>query len=173
LCGSPIEAIDEGGNHVHAGRENVGMAGLFDESTPEAKQMNAAIARWHRGQQSSGSPAVAGAPEMGERLSRALSDLETAERAKDPDAIAYCEHRLCQLVTEARQTRSARQEAERPRNPDGTYATFDGGYRGPRRRVEHHSMDEAANALMQRALLRSREEREAAAADPGQTTYVP
>jgi hypothetical protein len=106
------------------------MAGLFSKPTAEAKQMNAAIAAWHRrGQSTGGSPALAGAPEMGERLS--------AERAKDPDAIAYCEHRVGQLVTEARQARAAWQEAERPRNPDGSYATFDSGYRGPRQRVEH------------------------------------
>jgi hypothetical protein len=107
-------------------------------------------------------------PVHGERLSRALNDSEAAQRSGDPDAIAFTEHRLDEVVRAARAART-----ERPRNPDGTYASFDGGVRGGRRSFEPSSTgQESANALMQRALDAARREAQDQHDDPGTTTYA-
>jgi hypothetical protein len=95
---------------------------------------------------------------MHERLSAALTELERAERGKDPDAVAYANHLVDRLTEEARAART-----EQPRNPDGTFAPppeFDGGVRRTRDSERRHThQQESATSLMARAMMTSRQER--------------
>jgi hypothetical protein len=65
------------------------------------------------------------------------------------------------------------QDAERPRNPDGTFASFDGGVRGIRRSFPRSSSQESANALFARALTTSAQETRERRDDPGVTVIAP
>lgn len=108
---------------------------FFPEPTEASQTMNAFLlhaAGRTAGQSTGGAARLSGVPEHGARLSAALNDLESAERSKDPDLIHYAEHKLDQVVQDARKARLERAEQNRPRNPDGTFATFDGGSHGRR-----------------------------------------
>ncbi len=102
---------------------------------------------------------------LGERLSQALDNLESAQRGKDDFAIDVCKHALSKLVNEARAARSAPGSANGGGEPAAPAPGFDGGVQrrpGPRPGIQPQS----ATSLLAQAMLRSREQRAEREAEP-------
>ncbi len=149
---------------------------FFPERTPEQVEQNRAMNRMifagaRRGRTTgtfarSGGQPTPSDPALRERLSGALNDLESAQRSGRDDAIDYAEHRLSQVIDEAR---AGRQEREQARDPEtGQFVSFDGGVQrspgpGPGTHVE------TATDLMLRALQAAGSERRER---PGRTRVI-
>jgi hypothetical protein len=136
---------------------------FWSEPTEASKAMNAWIGRTFEGLRGRTIGAV---PPEHDRLAAALSEWERVKNLPDHD-----EHKMfaaLQLEAATKAAEAARQEAERPRDEQGRYVSFDQGVRG-RRTFQIANPQESANSLMQRALVQSRLDREAAEADPGHT----
>lgn len=150
----------------HRAQERAEAEGRERQQRAVSQVMNQAIvAMAGRGQHSTGAVArFSGAP-LRERLSDALDKLEAAKRSGDETAIRIHETAVDRIVEEARAA-----IAQRPRNPDGTFASadhgetpaasFDGGRSlRPIPAPGGRAQEESAAQLMARAMLRSRQER--------------
>jgi hypothetical protein len=138
---------------------------LFTKPTEGNKQMNALVCRLAgRGQHR-----LSASPHH-ERLSQALGEWERVRNL--PDDADEKMYAALQLESATKAAEKARQEAARPRNPDGTYAGFDSGYRG-RRPFQPAATQETANQLFARALEASAQETRESRDDPGTTVIVP
>jgi hypothetical protein len=100
-----------------------------------------------------------------ERLSGALNDLESAQRAGDETAIDFHEFRVDRAVNEARAARTSAEPEQGAPQPAG----YDGGVRGRRSPPQPGLSQESASSLFLRAMQTSRQERAAREADAGQT----
>jgi hypothetical protein len=96
------------------------------------------------------------APPEAERLSRALADWERVRGRGDHDE----EKMAAAFALEA--ATKASEESRRPRNEDGTYASFDAGHIGGRRTFQHDDRDESATQLLRRSFVQHYAEQEAA-----------
>jgi hypothetical protein len=87
-----------------------------------------------------------------ERLSQALSELESAKRSGDYDWIHWAEF----LVERA--TAASEDARLHPRNEDGTFASFDGGVQGRGIKQPRAGWRESPNAIFKEFIAASRQQ---------------